>query len=297
MEALPRYGWTRLPIREPHLPQRDPSYEISLVDIPEDIYEPYYNRISNPLIWFVFHYLWNLVDHPMLDRSIIEDWKSGYLEANRLLAEAAVEEALLADKPLIMLQDYHLFAAAKFVKEALPDVPVMHFNHIPWPEPGYFRVLPEEIRSGLLEGLLAADVLGFQIPEYAEAFLACCEAELDCEIDFRRSVVRNGNREVLARAYPISIDPNALIESLNDAEVAGQANGVAQSGIGDEVGGGDPQPLAGAKDGGKVDLANPLEGLIRPGLDDLQGVLPGRPRRRIVRRPLHMLAGGEVPVL
>ncbi len=188
-------------------PPRRPSFEIRLVEIPEATYEAYYN-------------LWDFVEFPKLDRSAIQDWERGYLEANRLLAEAAVEEALLTDSPIVMLQDYHLFAAARFVKESLPDVPVLHFNHIPWPEPSQFHVLPKEIRSGLLEGLLAADVLGFQTPEYATAFLNCCELDADCEIDFRRSVIRVGNREVLARAYPISIDPVALLESAKDADVS-----------------------------------------------------------------------------
>ena len=210
-------------------PPRAPAYELRLVDIPERIYEAYYNSISNPLIWFVFHYLWDLVEFPKLDRSIIEDWECGYLEANRLLAEAAIEEAILAEAPLIMLQDYHLFAAAKFIKKDLPDVPVMHFNHIPWPERGHFQVLPKEIQSGLLEGLLAADVLGFQTSEFAEAFLSCCSSCGDYQVDFRRSSIRVGDREILVKAYPISIDPTALFEAANDAEVSKHAERISKA--------------------------------------------------------------------
>lgn len=200
-------------------PADEPSYSIRLVDIADDIYERYYNSISNPLIWFVFHYLWNLVDHPKIDRSVIEDWREGYLVANRLLAEAAVNEASFVERPVIMVQDYHLLAASRYVKKALPNVPVIHFNHIPWPEPNYFQVLPKEMQVGLIEGLLFADIVGFQTSRYARAFLACCEESAGFEVDWSTRAVRAGGRRVLTRAYPISIDANSLIDVANRENV------------------------------------------------------------------------------
>ncbi|MHB0977002.1 MAG: alpha,alpha-trehalose-phosphate synthase (UDP-forming) [Candidatus Aquicultorales bacterium] len=191
-------------------PKDDPSYAIRLIDIPGDIYERYYNRISNPLIWFVFHYLWNLADYPKSDSELLDDWRLGYEQANRLFAEAAVEEATMSPRPVIMLQDYHLFTAARYIKKALPDVPVMHFNHIPWPEPRYFKVLPKFIQESMVYGLLAADVLGFQVPSYAEAFLDCCLPMPGVSVRQETGEIELDGHTVLTRAYPISIEPDSL---------------------------------------------------------------------------------------
>jgi trehalose 6-phosphate synthase len=34
------------------------TYRVRYLDIPPDVYEGYYNRISNGILWFVHHYLW-----------------------------------------------------------------------------------------------------------------------------------------------------------------------------------------------------------------------------------------------
>lgn len=185
---------------------------VRMVDIPDDVYDRYYNRISNHLFWFVFHRLWNLTESPSYGEDLMDRWL-GYVSANRLLASSTLEEAALCDRPVIMLQDYHLFLAARFIKETAPEIPVIHFNHIPWPDPGCFDVLPFEIRQELIEGLLAADIIGFQTPRYATAFINCCERMPELKIDLASSTIHSGRGKTLVRSYPISIDPPSLIDS------------------------------------------------------------------------------------
>lgn len=201
------------------VPSENPDYQVRLVDIPEEVYERYYNSISNPLIWFVFHYLWNLADYPRITDETFENWRTGYLEANRLFAEAAIEMASQSVRPVILLQDYHLFTAAKQIKEALPDVMLMHFNHIPWPEPEYFGVLPDEMRKDIMEGLLSADLLGFQVPKFARAFRECCREFGDYETDGDDGVIVSNQHTTLTKAYPISIDAEELVGNGSRPEV------------------------------------------------------------------------------
>jgi len=198
-------------------PEDNPLYHIKLVDIPEPVYDRYYNVISNPLIWFIHHYMWDLNKNPSITTEIRAAWQDGYLAANRLFAKVAAEESLKHSNPIIMLQDYHLFSAAKYIRE-LTDKPfIFHFTHIPWPEPDYMTILPFEMRTEILMGMLANDLLGFQSRHYADNFLLCCESLLGLPVNWKRRKVRVGDREAHIRTYPISID-HASLQRLSERE-------------------------------------------------------------------------------
>jgi trehalose 6-phosphate synthase len=131
-------------------------------------YEKYYNVIANPLLWFVQHSLWGLATRPNIDRSIHEAWWNGYVRINKTFAEAVV--AKLDDSPdaVVFFQDYHLYLAPRFVREARPDALLGHFVHIPWPAD--WSMLPAAWRSAIRDGLLANDVVGFHTARWADAF-------------------------------------------------------------------------------------------------------------------------------
>jgi len=89
--------------------------------------------------------------------------------------------------------------------------------HIPWPEPDYWRVLPGYVREGVLESLLAADVVAFHTRGYVRRFLETASQILGVEYDADKGAVYHEGREVWVRAYPISIDP-AEFEELAGSE-------------------------------------------------------------------------------
>lgn len=193
-------------------PKDDPLYRIRMIHIPEEMYHQYYNIISNPLLWFIQHYIWDLAKNPSITAEVREAWHDGYVVANKRFAVAAVEESSKHDRPIIMLQDYHLYVAAKYIRE-MTDVPLLfHFTHIPWPEPDYFGILPRSLRVELMEGMLSNDLLGFQSRRYANNFLLCCQKLLDARVNWRRRTARWQGRDIYVRAYPISIDHNSLRE-------------------------------------------------------------------------------------
>lgn len=202
-----------------NFPEDNPLYKIGLVNIPPDVYNKYYNVISNPLLWFIHHYLWDLNNYPSFTYDTYDAWYNGYVEANKMFAGVAAKESLKHENPLIMLQDYHLFLAAKFIREQTEKPFLFHFTHIPWPEPNYMSILPYAMRVQLLEGMLSNDIVGFQARHYAGNFLLCCESLLGAAVNWRRRVVRWHNREVSVRTYPISIDHASLLETSQGSEV------------------------------------------------------------------------------
>ncbi len=194
------------------LPGPNPEFRLQFVVPEPETYHKYYNVISNPLLWFLQHYLWNTPSTPDITVEIWDAWRTGYVAVNQLFADAILEAAsALDDEPVIMLQDYHLYLVAGMIRARRPDAILQLFVHIPWPDPDYWRLLPMEMRRGICEGLLGNDIVGFQTMAHARSFMYCCEAYVPgAIIDYSSyGVIWNGRR-IEIRAYPISIDTEAV---------------------------------------------------------------------------------------
>ena len=178
-------------------------------------YDAYYNVIANPLLWFLQHQMWDIPRQPVIDMTTWRAWTEGYVAINRLFADAIVDQARTATKrPLVMLQDYHLYLAPRMIRLALRPAArptLLHFVHIPWPGPDYWSILPRDMRIPILEGLLGADLLGFQTHDDVLNFLRTCERNLS-RVSVRYSTQRiwYRNHHTQVRAFPISIDVSAL---------------------------------------------------------------------------------------
>ena len=66
------------------------------------------------------------------------------------------------------------------------------------------------MRTRLIRGLLGSDVVAFHTQRYARNFVTCCEELLGLEVDRDEMSAKIDGRMVLARNYPISVDPKAL---------------------------------------------------------------------------------------
>ncbi|MGQ9475765.1 MAG: alpha,alpha-trehalose-phosphate synthase (UDP-forming) [Actinomycetota bacterium] len=205
------------------MPPEKPQYWVKFVTPDKRDYHQYYNVISNSLLWPLQHYLFDITSNPSIGEEIHRAWKEGYRKVNRIFADEIVREIRSTDrKPLVFLQDYHLFLCAAYIRRREPDVLIHHFTHCPWVQPDYLRFLPQPMRRELLQGMLANDVLGFHTHHYVNNFLQCCrEAEaVRASVDAKRRVVRLGDRETLVRHYPISIDHESLEKAASRPEVA-----------------------------------------------------------------------------
>jgi trehalose 6-phosphate synthase len=200
------------------------AYRLRLVAHDPQAYDWFYNVVSNPMLWFLQHYLWNLAAQPNVDHAFRHAWTEGYAAVNRGFAEATLEELEREPDATVFFHDYHLYLAPRLVREAAPEATLAQFVHIPWSEVDAWRVLPDAIRFAIHDGLLANDVIGFHTERWRRNFLRCALDIAGAEVDLGRGVARHAGHDALVSAHPISVDP-AEFDALAD-DPAVQAAGV-----------------------------------------------------------------------
>ena len=192
---------------------RDGSpFRLRLVEHDETAYDWFYNVVSNPMLWFLQHYLWQLAYDPSLDIALQHAWDGGYAQVNETFAEAVLEELEAEPEAAVFFHDYHLYLAPRLVRDRSPDALLAHFVHIPWPQTDYWHVLPDRIRRAIHEGVLANDVVGFHTRQWALNFMRAASDVADADADFAESVVSHDGRRTLVGVHPISVDPGEFDE-------------------------------------------------------------------------------------
>ena len=197
---------------------------IKFINPDPEAYDGYYNVIANPLIWFLQHSMWNVPSEPVIDHKTWQAWHKGYLEVNRLFADEITKLINQSKKKtLVMLQDYHLYLAAKHIREksSTNNQPtISHFIHIPWPGPEYWQILPPTMRQKILESLLGVDLLGFQTDEDSLNFIRTVESQIPkASVSFEHRRILYQNHTTHIREFPISIDVGRIEELARDKEV------------------------------------------------------------------------------
>ncbi|HXJ63586.1 MAG TPA: trehalose-6-phosphate synthase [Actinomycetota bacterium] len=184
----------------------DAKYRVRYLTPEAERFDRYYNVVSNRVLWFIHHYLFDAPRTPRFGRAVRAAWDD-YVAVNREFADALAEEP---GEPAFLVQDYHLSLAPLMLRESRPDALVAHFSHTPFAGPDYFRILPQAMGDAVLRGMLGADVLGFHCDDWAENFLLCCRHVEGARVDLRRRRVEIDGRSVAVRTYPIAIDAPAL---------------------------------------------------------------------------------------
>jgi trehalose 6-phosphate synthase len=228
------------------------------VSVPPAVYKRYYDRISNQVLWFLQHYLWNQIEEPTFTAQNYEEWEQGYVQVNQAIANAVCEEVLRKPGPaLVMFQDYHLYLAPELVRQCLKregrleETILQHFIHIPWPSLRYWQLLPRTWLLAIYEGLLANDILGFQTNLDMMNFLSSTQVLLgNAQIS---SVKRGGrivwrNHTTYVRAYPISIDVDEVRQN---------------AARGEQLHASELRPLLGVQTIMRVDRLEPTKNIVR----------------------------------
>ncbi len=199
--------------------EEDAKYELRYLPFEDEVYDAYYNGVSNRILWFVHHYLWDIPRQPQFDGETYRLW-SAYRDVNKAFARALHEEGTaLPEAPAYLVQDYHLALVPALLRELAEDAAISYFSHIPFAGPGYLRTLPPAIREETIAGILGADVVGFHASPWAENFLLGCRHLPGSEVDLDHGTVRWRDRTVLVRHYPISIDAEGLEADAKGEEV------------------------------------------------------------------------------
>ncbi len=178
------------------VPPNNPSYKIRRVWLTPEQEKGYYYGFANEGLWPLCH----IAHTRPIFRS--EDFEC-YREVNRLFAETVVQEAKTKN-PVVLVQDYHLAMAPRFIREKLPDATIITFWHIPWPNSEAFGICPW--REEILAGLLGSSILGFHTRFHCHNFLDSIDRYLESRTERETMTISYGGEMTKVSAYPISID-------------------------------------------------------------------------------------------
>ena len=178
--------------------------------------ENYYEGFANDTIWPLYHDV-------IVPATYHRQWWDSYVEVNQRFADATA--AIAEEGATVWVQDYQLQLVPRMLRLARPDLTIGFFNHIPFPAYGLYSQLPW--RTQIIEGLLGADVVGFQRVSDAGNFSRAVrrllgyttkspyvEVPADDELPARR---------VVARSFPISIDVESFEELARSPAVQARA--------------------------------------------------------------------------
>ncbi|KAI5463609.1 family 20 glycosyltransferase [Mariannaea sp. PMI_226] len=173
-------------------------------------FDGHYTHFCKNILWPVFHY--QIPDNPKSKAYEDHSWKY-YVNINQAFADRIVQNWKRGD--VIWIHDYHLLLVPGMIRKKLPDAKIGFFLHVAFPSSEVFRCLA--VRNELLEGMLGANLIGFQIHEYTRHFLQTCSRLLNAEAT--PDGLQLEDRFVNVIHLPIGIDPVSLKKHLADEEV------------------------------------------------------------------------------
>lgn len=190
-------GWPGAPVPEEsrqYITEQLSRQSLSPIYLSQEEIANFYEGFSNDTLWPLFHYF------PTYSKYDIHYWES-YVAVNKKFADAVVQAATPDD--IIWVHDYQLMLVPAMVREMMPNATIGFFQHIPFPDYEIFRALPW--KKELINGLLGADVIGFQTESDVKHFLGTA-CKLLRKLHDNGSELTVGNRTITVQAFPISID-------------------------------------------------------------------------------------------
>ena len=171
------------------------------VDLDQETAHGFYEGIANQALWPLFHHF------PSLLRFDSEHWKA-YVRANETFRDKVLKH--LHPDDLVWIHDYHFLLLPQMLREAVPEVSIGFFLHVPFPSSSVFRIIPK--REELLQGMLGADYLGFHTHRYLQHFRTSMLRLLG--LTSQMDHVQFGKRIVRLDALPIGIAPHQFSDLL-----------------------------------------------------------------------------------
>lgn len=183
-------------LRAPEVAHKS-GFVVEPVYIDKKVYDGYYNRFCNDVLWPLFHYENQYVQFRR------KDWNQ-YIEANRIMADAIIRAA--EPNSSVWIHDFHFFLLPEMIKTARPDIEIGFFLHIPFPSSEIYRQLP--VRKEILKSLTYCNLLGFHDYSYLRHFLVSLKFILGLDstffkVDMDHNVLNLG-------IYPISIESEEI---------------------------------------------------------------------------------------
>ncbi|UCG27371.1 MAG: bifunctional alpha,alpha-trehalose-phosphate synthase (UDP-forming)/trehalose-phosphatase [Bacteroidales bacterium] len=165
----------------------------------------YFHGFAKQTLWPLFHYFTQNASYQN------DHWKS-YKNVNSLYASKICK--FVSEDEILWIHDYHLTLLPKMIRAQKPGVSVGIFVHIPFPSFEIFRLLPW--RAEVLEGLVGADLIGFQTYDDVRHFLSCVRRILGHDTIFNQ--IRIGDRILKVDAFPRGIDFDKFMNGARECQ-------------------------------------------------------------------------------
>jgi trehalose 6-phosphate synthase len=210
-------GWPGSPDEEDVEPFVEDGLSLVPVSLSAREVEEFYEGFSNGTLWPLYH---DVIAKPEFHR----EWWESYVEVNQRFADRAAEVA--ADGATVWVQDYQLQLVPQMLRTQRPDLRIGFYLHIPFPPAELFSQLPW--RRQILEGLLGADLIGFQLPGAAANFVRLVRSRVGHKTH-RDTIYLPDGRPVKATAFPISIDTAGFEELARSEGVEKRATEIREA--------------------------------------------------------------------
>lgn len=159
-----------------------------------------WRRFAENNIWPVFHYL----SAEQCEREAEARAWHDYVRFNEAYAQKIL--AIYEPGDIIWVHDYYLCLLPQLLRMLVPDAIVGLYMHAPFPSLEYFRCLAQ--RTGLLDGMLGADLVGFQNELFQRHFLSCCTRLFGYDVS--ATLVFAYGQEIRTLSLPIGIDTKKI---------------------------------------------------------------------------------------
>jgi trehalose 6-phosphate synthase len=139
---------------------------LHLLDLDRHAHHMHYDVVSNGVLWFLHHGMFDTVRRPRFDARFREAWDA-YVAVNRSFADAIAQHA--PERDVVLVQDYQLALTAEHVRAVRPDLRIVHFTHIPFCGPESVRILPDDVARTLCRAMSCAPA-GFHIDRWGRSY-------------------------------------------------------------------------------------------------------------------------------
>jgi trehalose 6-phosphate synthase/phosphatase len=182
----------------------------------------YYEGFSNAVLWPLFHY--------MLDRvpQTSPAW-SAYRDVNEKFADAVARVWRPGD--IVWVHDYQLALVPKMLRARIPSASIGYFLHIPFPASEIVQTLSR--CHEVLEGMLGANLIGFQTVAYERHFATTVLQILGATT--RDGCVDAGGRTVRLGVFPIGVDAHTFCPLADDPAVLQEAEAIRREAKGESI--------------------------------------------------------------
>ncbi|KAJ5247048.1 hypothetical protein N7468_002031 [Penicillium chermesinum] len=186
------------------------EYGCLTVFVNDGDFDGHYTHFCKTILWPVFHY--QIPDNPKSKAYEDHSWIY-YVKINQAFANRIAKHWKRGDS--IWIQDYHLLLVPAMLRKMIPDAQIGFFLHIAFPSSEVFKCLAP--RKELLEGMLGANLIGFQTSEYCRHFLQTCSRIL-C-VEATTEGIQMEDRFINVGTFPIGIDPTSWDKRRKAADV------------------------------------------------------------------------------